>query len=237
MRDDQASGLRRLFARRLRPPVGVGGAQATPVALGVALALAELGTRVLVVDRTRGLVAAQLGAPVRFELADVLAGDLAFGDVLLHGPNGLLVLPAARGLDELALTCDPASGGWSGWLRGAMAQAGADADLMLVNGLPPEGSEAEVLVAIRPTKRAVTAAYAQVKALTTLRGVRTFGVVVERAPSESAARAAFAPLAATARRFLAAELAFRGHVPGDGATRQAAFLHLAHSLLPAPAAA
>jgi flagellar biosynthesis protein FlhG len=236
MRDDQATGLRRLFARRAPRPLGVGGDDATGVVVELALAMAELGTQVLVVDRTRGAAAVQLGLRARFELAHVLAGDLALESVLLDGPPRVTVLPAARGLDELALAARSAAGGWQAQLAAQLAAAGREADVWLVNGLPPTGSDADVLLAIRPTARAVTGAYAQMKALATLRGQRAFGVIVDRASSDSAARAAYAGLAEVARRFLSADLAYRGHVPGGAAQqRRAAFLHLAHALLPAPA--
>ncbi len=73
---DQAAGLRRLFARRAARPLGVGGADTTPVAFELGLAMAELGTRVLVVDRTRGDIAARLGCRARYELSHVLRGAL-----------------------------------------------------------------------------------------------------------------------------------------------------------------
>lgn len=233
---DQAAGLRRLFARRAARPLGVAGADTTPVAFELALAMAELGTQVLMVDRTRGELAARLGQRARFELAHVLRGDVDLGDVLLRGPHGLLVLPAARGLDELALAAAHEEGGWQARLAGGLAEAGHDVDLWLVNGLPPSVGEADILVAIRPTATALAGAYAQMKALATLRGKRAFGVVVDRAGSDVAAHATFVRLAATARRFLAAELAYRGHVPAGAAPqRRQAFLHLAHALLPVPA--
>lgn len=237
MRDDQATGLRRLFARRAARPLSVGGAESTPVAYELALALAELGTRVLIVDRTRGEIAARMGSRVRYELADALAGDVRLVDVLVAGPPGIALLPAARGLDELALTAPADEGGWRARLATWLGNAGIDADLWLVNGLPPTGSEADILLAIQPTAAAITGAYAQMKALSTLRGQRAFGVVVERAGSEASAQATFAALAATAHRYLAAELAYRGHVPAApaAAQRRAAFQTLAHALMPAPA--
>ncbi len=233
---DQAAGLRRLFARRAARPLGVGGADTTPVAFELGLAMAELGTRVLVVDRTRGDIAARLGCRARYELSHVLRGALRLDDVLLHGPHGLIALPAARGLDELALATLHAADGWQGRLASWLAEGGHDVDLWLINGLPPAGREADVLLAVRPTAAALTNAYAQIKALATLRGQRAFGVVVDRATTDEAAQATFAGLAATARRFLAAQLAYRGHVPaGAAGPRRQAFLRLAHALLPAPA--
>ena len=63
-------------------PLGVGGVDATPVVGDLARTLAELGSRVLVIDRTRGELAARLNARVRFELAHVVAGDKSLAAVL-----------------------------------------------------------------------------------------------------------------------------------------------------------
>lgn len=233
---DQALGLRRLFARRAARPLGVGGADTSSVVFELAQALCELGSRVLIVDRTRGEIAARIGRKARFELGQVLSGDLPLASVLLHARDGLVVLPAARGLDELALATQHSDDGWQGWLAARLADAGLDVDGWLVNGLPPVGSDADILLAVRPTAAAITDAYAQMKALSLLRGKRAFGIVVDRARSDAAARATFDGLATTAQRFLAAELAYRGHVPDGGATpaRRRAFAALAQTLLPAP---
>lgn len=234
MRDDQATGLRRLFARRTRHLVGVGGLDATPVVCDLARTLAELGLRVLVIDRTRGEVGVQMGARVRFELAHVVAGDRSLAQVLVEASAGVTILPAARGLDELALTALAQDGGWQAQLSAWLADAQCHCDIWLINGLPPAGGEADVLLAIEPTALGLTGAYAQIKALARCRGQRTFGIVIHRAHSEAIAQAAFATVAATARRFLSADLDYRGAIPAAAPAtraRQQALLRLAQTLV------
>ena len=237
MHDDQAEGLRRLFARRTRRLLGIGGIGATTVVCDLARTLAGLGSRVLVIDRTRGEVAKRENARVRFDLAQVVAGDRVLPDVLIEGRSGIVILPAARGLDELALGCAGTEGGWQARLSGWLADAQRECDVWLINGLPPTGVEADVLLAVAPTAEGITAAYAQIKALAQARGQRTFGIVIERAASEAAAQATFASIAATARRFLRAELDYRGAIPAGpaaSAARHDALLRLAHTLVPVP---
>jgi flagellar biosynthesis protein FlhG len=234
MRDDQASGLRRLFARRTQRLVGVGGRDATPIVCDLAHALAELGDRVLVIDRTRGGAPARMQQRARWELAHVVAGDRALGDVLIDAGEGVAILPAARGLDELALGASPERGGWKGQLAAWCANAHRDFDVWLINGLPPDGAGAEVLVTVDPSARGITSAYAQIKALACSRGQRTFGVVVHGAESDAIAQAACASLASTVRRFLGADVDFRGAIPGEAkprAARRRALIHLAQRLV------
>jgi flagellar biosynthesis protein FlhG len=165
----------------------------------------------------------------------VVSGDRSLDDVLIDLPGDVTILPAARGLDELALTSDDATGGWQARLGAWLDDAGREYDLWLVNGLPPAGSPADVLLAIQPTAAGITSAYAQIKALAQCRGLRSFGVVV-RSDSHAAAQAAFASVATTARRFLAAELDHRGTIGDrDAAPRRQALLQLAETLVAAPA--
>jgi len=233
MHDDQATGLRRLFTRATRRPLGVGGIDATPVVCDLARTLVELGSRVLVIDRTRGEVAARMKSRARFELAHVVAGDRSLADVLIDGVDGLAILPAARGLDELALNASAEDGGWEARMGAWLAEAGRDFDVWLINGLPPTG-DADVLLAIEPTAQGITGAYAQIKALANCRGQRSFGIVIHRATSEASAQATFASVASTARRFLRATLDYRGAIPGDApatSARQQALLRLAQSII------
>jgi flagellar biosynthesis protein FlhG len=237
MLDDQASGLRRLFLRRSRRPLGVGGADATPVVFDLARALAELESRVLVIDRTRGEVAARFNARVRYELAHVVDGDRRLDDVLIDGPAGVTVLPAARGLDELALSADPVEGGWQRRLSSWLVEARRDFDVWLINGLPPAGGDADILLAVAPTAQGITCAYAQIKALAHCQGQRSFGVVVHQAACEATAQATFTRVATTARRFLCADVDYRGRIPAESrarSERQQALLGLARSIVHHP---
>jgi flagellar biosynthesis protein FlhG len=234
MPDDQATGLRRLFARATRRPLGVGGIDATPVVCDLARTLVELGSRVLVIDRSRGEVAARMKLRARFELAHVVAGDRSLADVLIDSADGLAILPAARGLDELALNASVRDGGWQACLASWLGEGGRDFDVWLINGLPPTGGDADVLLAIEPTAQGITGAYAQIKALANCRGQRSFGIVIHRAKSEASAQATFTSVAFTARRFLRATLDYRGAIPGDApatSARHQALLRLAQSIV------
>lgn len=234
MLDDQASGLRRMFLRRRQRPLGVGGADATPVVFDLARALAELGSQVLIIDRTRGEVASRIGARVRFDLGNVLDGDCTLNDVLVDGPMGMGVLPAANGLDELALAADIHEGGWQRCLSTWLAEARRDFDVWLINGLPPVGGDADILLAVSPTPHGITSAYAQIKALAHCQGQSSFGIVVHHATCDATAQATFARVATTARRFLRADVDYRGRIPADSRTqpeRQQALLTLARSLV------
>lgn len=240
MRDgppDQAMGLRALFERRARTTLSVAGGGATDVALSLAAALARMGQQVLVLDATEGEVATELGMRVRHEFGDVLAGECRLRDVLLAGPDGVALLPATRGLARLV----DRGGPWQDRVAARLDPYGAAFDVWLVNGLPPGGVAVDtpVLFVFAPTAEALTATYAEMKALARLTGRRDFRIVVRGAKSEAAALATYRNVANAAREFLSTRLHYCGHIPrSDGAAfadarsdSARAFVRLAESLL------
>src|SRR5437016_3275005 len=74
-------------------------------AINLASALARCGRDVLLIDENAGAgnVGAALDLKARFELADVINGDVALEQALLHAPHGLRVLPAARGAQAMSV--------------------------------------------------------------------------------------------------------------------------------------
>lgn len=234
MRDDQALGLRRLFARRRTCLLGVIGEDNDAVAIELALAFAALERRVLLLDRTCGTLAQRLGLRARLELKHALSGERRLKDVVLEAPSGLTVLPAARalaGLDDAAWlpVCERLDDGLGPF------------DVMLVNGPPPALRESNVLLTLAPTASALTLAYTELKALSR-RGIpRRCEIVIHRARSEAAALDAFDSVAITAGRFLGMTLALAGTLPGapaatlgTDASRAVAALRIAERLAAEP---
>jgi hypothetical protein len=85
---------------------------------------------------------------------------------------------------------------------------------VLVNGAPPPRPGARVLLALAPTRAALTQAYTALKKLAGRRTRVHCDIVVHRAGSEAAALDAFDSVALTAGRFLGMSLALAGTLPG-----------------------
>src|SRR5664279_3515957 len=114
MSSDQASRLRTmakgqpaeqpLFAARVVAITsGKGGVGKTNVVAGLALALAQLGQRVVVLDADFGLANLDilLGLSPEYTLEHVLRGEKLMEEILLDGPFGIKIIPASSGIQEL----------------------------------------------------------------------------------------------------------------------------------------
>ena len=236
---DQAHGLRRLFARSLVRTVafapGTPGMEGAALLGHVAVAMARRGQGVCVLEQgaAGAGVAARLGVTLRHDLADVLRGQRPLDEVLRHGPEGVRFLAAsAAGRLLRALTPDEESR-----LTGALARLDPPVDLLLLDAPPAHAVDAppwavaasEIVVVAGAGAEGVTDAYGLIKRLCRDAARRRFHVVVWQAADEAQALAVCDNLAATARRFLSASVAWLGWVPQCPSMARAAQLNQAVS--------
>lgn len=231
---DQAEGLRRLLApaplRVLTFAAGREGVGRTSALANVAAVLAKLGYRVLVIDENRGPENLNglfnLGA--RYDLLHVLNQDKPLSQVVVPGPNGIRVLPAARGLAALAKAGDRGKGQLEACLRLLTPQP----QVVLVDTAAGVKSGAfcldffsqEIVVVLSPSVSAITEGYALVKAMYARALRHRFQVLVTKAPDQRAAQAVYANVAEVAQRYSEANLGYLGYVPVDGSLRRAGLL-------------
>ena len=106
--NDQANGLRRLRNRRpvkvITVTGGKGGVGKTNICANLAVALSMLGRRVMLLDADLGLanIDVMFGLQPTHNLADVVRGERGLEEVIINGPAGVMVIPGASGLSEMA---------------------------------------------------------------------------------------------------------------------------------------
>jgi flagellar biosynthesis protein FlhG len=206
---------------------GKGGVGKTNLTANLAVALGREGLRVCLLDADLGLanVDVVFGLSPRLSLLDVLHGAHSLADVVVDGPAGIRIIPAASGVEALT-ALSPAER-----LRLLDEVDGlSDAvDVLLVdtaagisqNVLYFTAAATDALIVITPEPTALTDAYALMKVLAARHGRREFLVAVNMATGASDAEAAFKRLARVAERFLGVRVEYQGYVPYDDAVPRA----------------
>jgi flagellar biosynthesis protein FlhG len=206
---------------------GKGGIGKTSVCANLGVALAARGRAVMMLDADLGLanLDVMLGLKAGRTLADVIAGDCDLEDILLPGPGGTTLVPAATGIARMAALSASEHAG----IISAFGALRRDVDVLLVDtaaGLSQSvlmfGQAAhEVVVVVCDEPASITDAYGLIKVLSRDHGVGRFRMLANRCPSVTAARELHHRMVRVTDRFLDVVLDFAGHIPEDEFLRRA----------------
>lgn len=235
---DQAARLRAL-ARQLPPEAslfpsrvlaitsGKGGVGKTNVVAGLAMALAQTGQRVTVLDADFGLANLDilLGLTPTHTLEHVLRGEKVLEEILLEGPLGIRVIPASSGIQELT-HLDTAS---ELRLLQGLQRVAEQQDWLLIDtaaGIHDSVvklllAAQEVILVTTPEPTSLVDAYAMVKVVHLRDPHKPLWVMVNNAQSPTEAEETLEQLQAAVQRFLGRELQILGMIPNDPSLLQA----------------
>jgi flagellar biosynthesis protein FlhG len=233
MNDDQASGLRRMNQQQQMVKViavtgGKGGVGKTNVTLNLAMSMAQLGKKVLVLDADLGLANCDvmLGLRVQKNLFHVLSGDAELDDILIEGPFGIKIVPATSGTQSMT-ELKPVE--HAGLIR-AFSEMRTRFDVLLVDTaagisdmvLSFSRASQDVLVVVCDEPSSITDAYALMKILSREHGVQRFKIVANMVRSLREGQELFAKLSRVTDRFLDVTLELVATIPFDENVRKAA---------------
>lgn len=206
---------------------GKGGVGKSNISVNLAISLADMGRRVMLLDADLGLanIDVLLGIRADKTLADVLEGRCDLRDVLIRGPGGVRIVPASSGVQQMASL--------SRQQHGALIRAFSDLsdqlDVLVIDtaagisdtvvSFVRAANEALVVVCDEPSS--VTDAYALIKLLHRDAGMQRFRVVANMTRTANEGKQLVNRLQQVCDKFLDVTLHFEGAIPFDENLRKA----------------
>jgi len=227
---DQASGLRKMSQSKMIKVIAVtggkGGVGKTNVSLNMAVALAEQGKKVIILDADLGLanVDVMLGLRAERNLSHVLSGECELDDVIIHGPKGIGIIPATSGSQNMV---ELSQAQHAGLIR-AFSEMRAEFDVLIVDTaagisdmvLSFSRAAQDVVAVVCDEPASITDAYALIKLLSREHGVFRIKVVANMVRNLREGQELFAKLTRVTDRFLDVALELSAIIPFDENVRR-----------------
>jgi flagellar biosynthesis protein FlhG len=222
---DQAAGLRRMATQRpvqvIAVASGKGGVGKTNVSVNLSLALVATGKEVLLLDADLGLanVDLLLGLHSEFNLSHVIMGERTLEEVIIEGPEGLKIIPAASGTQMMS---ELSQSQHAGVIR-AFSELSTPIDVLMIDAAAGIADSVvsftkasnEVIVVVCDEPTSLTDAYALMKVLNTDHGVQRFNILANSVRTPQEGLNLFAKLRRVTDHYLDVTLDYMGAVPYD----------------------
>ena len=238
---DQAQNLRNIIkkqntktitnARVIAVTSGKGGVGKSSISINLALALTELGKKVIILDADFGLanVEVMFGVIPKNNLGDLIFKGMNIKDIIVEGPRGVDFISGGSGIAKLVnLEKEQVKR-----LVGKLSELEEIADVIIIDtgaGIHPAVMEflissPETIVVTTPEPTSITDSYALLKALSLNEGFdkenTKIKMIANRVASENEGVNLHEKLSAVVGRFLEIDIEYMGIVPQDSYIQKA----------------
>ncbi len=200
---------------------GKGGVGKTNVSVNLSLAMAETGRHVLLMDADLGLanVDLLLGLHSPYNLSHVISGERTLEEVIVEGPEGLKIIPAASGMQMMA---ELSTEQHAGVIR-AFSDLHMPLDTLVVDTAAgiSDGvisfvkASHEVIVVVCNEPTSLTDAYALIKVLSEDHDVYKFNILANSVRDPQEGIKLFKKLTRVTDYYLDVTLNYMGAIPYD----------------------
>jgi len=206
---------------------GKGGVGKTNIVANLAIGFRRLNKEVLVLDADLGLsnIDVILNIETQYNIKDLFTGEKKLKDLIVEGPEGIKILPASSGIQELTDLDE--------FQRLRLIEEfdayGEDVDYLLIDTSSGISSNVvffcmaaqEIFIVTSAEPTAMTDAYALIKVLFMNYQEKYFKVLVNNVKDEKEAIEVYKRLSKAAEKFLSISLDYIGYVPRDHSVKKA----------------